>query len=188
MKLMMDTGFLRCGAMSDQLVNGANWVSPLLAKKAARASLKLGIPVSRARAMLSVGKSNGKPTRLLRSASVTNSSISLPVWRDKPRMMAPVAASTLTCTPPNTSNASGFRKAAIKPCGSAFMSKPIRSTDSFNMEWPKRYTTWANSATMEGSMSGEFENTNGLMAGCTARANSSNTMCWYCISVTKRPA
>ena len=26
------------------------------------------------------------------------------------------------------------------------------------------------------------------MLGCTARANSSKTMCWYCISVTNRPA
>ena len=29
---------------------------------------------------------------------------------------------------------------------------------------------------------------NGLIPGCTLRANSSNTRCWYCISVTKRAA
>ena len=40
-----------------------------------------GIPVSRPRARLMVARSSGRPSRLLRSASVTNSSISLPTWR-----------------------------------------------------------------------------------------------------------
>ena len=174
--------------MSDQLVNGSSWLSPVAAKNAARASLKLGMPVSRARAMFNVGKSSGKPTKLLRRASVTNSSISLPVWRVSPRMTAPVAAAVSTCTPPSVSNARGLRKAAINPCGSSVILKSSRSTDSFSIECPKRYTTCANSATMEGSISGELENMNGSMLGCTARANSSNTKCWYCISLTKRAA
>ena len=49
--------------------------------------------MSRPRARLMVARSSGRPSRLLRSALVTNSSISLPCWRVMPRMMAPAAIS-----------------------------------------------------------------------------------------------
>ena len=51
------------------------------------------MPASRPRAMLIAARSSGRPSRLLRSASVTNSSISLPTWRVTPRTMAPAASS-----------------------------------------------------------------------------------------------
>ncbi|MCY1425117.1 hypothetical protein D9M71_408990 [compost metagenome] len=57
-------------------------------------------------------RSSGRPSRLLRSASVTNSSISLPAWRVTPRTMAPAASSGLV---PLAAKASGLRKAAIRP-------------------------------------------------------------------------
>ena len=60
----------------------------------ARASFSEGTPVSRPRARLMVARSSGRPSRLLRSALVTNSSISLPTWRVMPRMMAPAAMSS----------------------------------------------------------------------------------------------
>ena len=43
-----------------------------------------------------VARSSGRPSRLLRSALVTNSSISLPTCRVMPRMMAPAAMSSST--------------------------------------------------------------------------------------------
>ncbi|MCY1218714.1 hypothetical protein D9M72_306630 [compost metagenome] len=45
--------------------------------------------------MLIAARSSGRPTRLLRRASVTNSSISLPTVRVTPRTMAPAAASAV---------------------------------------------------------------------------------------------
>ena len=50
-------------------------------------SLSGGTPASRARAMLIVGRSSGRPSRLLRRVSVTNSSSSLPTWSDEPMTM-----------------------------------------------------------------------------------------------------
>ncbi|MNE48240.1 hypothetical protein D3C80_1426900 [compost metagenome] len=114
------------------------------------------MPVSRPRAMFSAGRSSGRPSRLLRSASVTNSSISLPSWRVTPRMIAPAASSAVAPLP---ANASGLRKAAIRPsCWSGLSGSADtglndgskRSTVSVSIEWPKRYTTWANSARMAG--------------------------------------
>ncbi|MNG95547.1 hypothetical protein D3C79_545870 [compost metagenome] len=61
-----------------------------------------------------------------------------------------------------------------------------RSTVSVSIEWPKRYTVWANSATIEASRSTSYTwvgAKNRSTRGCTVRANSSNTRCWYCISV-----
>ncbi|MNG31422.1 hypothetical protein D3C84_1172140 [compost metagenome] len=62
---------------------------------------------------------------------------------------------------PLAANASGLRKASISPScwvGSAvppitLKSTSKRSTVSVSIEWPKRYTVWANSATIDGSIS-----------------------------------
>ena len=61
---------------------------------------------------------------------------------------------------------------------------------SVSIECPNRYTAWANSAVIAGLMSvwPNAKGSNGLIPGCTLRANSSNTRCWYSISVTKRAA
>ncbi|MCY1496690.1 hypothetical protein D9M68_306310 [compost metagenome] len=140
------------------------------------------MPVSRPRAMLMVARSSGRPSRLLRRASVTNSSISLPCWRVVPRMMAPAACSGVR---PLLANSSGLRKAATRPISLLAKLESRRSISSVSMEWPKRYTVWANSATMDGSMvpSNPLGARNASTKGCTLRANSSNTRCWYCISV-----
>ena len=155
----------------------------MAAKNCSRALLSDGTPVSRPRAILIAARSRGSPTRLLRKAPVTNSSISLPVCRVMPRMIEP-AMTSASALP----NSTGLRKASIRPMSLDCMSKLNRSTVSLSMEWPKRYTTWANSATMAASIS---------ISGCTMkisvngwilRTNSSNTRCWYCISLTKRAA
>ncbi|MNF74404.1 hypothetical protein D3C84_564340 [compost metagenome] len=123
-------------------------------KNSWRAALSDGTPVSRPRARLMVGRSSGRPSRLLRRASVTNSSISLPVCRVMPRTMAPAAWSALTVTVPvpllSWLNASGLRKASISPMELSLKFGSKRSTVSVSIEWPKRYTTWANSATIAG--------------------------------------
>ena len=49
------------------------------------------MPSLRARVMLIAGRSNGRPSRLLRRVLVTNSSISLPTWSDMPMMIAVAA-------------------------------------------------------------------------------------------------
>ena len=51
--------------------------------------------------MLIVGRSSGRPSRLLRRVSVTNSSISLPVWSEEPMktLPAPAAASSVPARP-----------------------------------------------------------------------------------------
>ena len=46
-----------------------------------------------------VARSSGSPSRLLRRALVTNSSISLPTWRVMPRMMLPAATLSATVWP-----------------------------------------------------------------------------------------
>ncbi|MCY1373295.1 hypothetical protein D9M68_615420 [compost metagenome] len=91
-------------------------------------------------------RSSGSPTRLLRKASVTNSSISLPTVRVRPRTMAPAASSALG---PLAAKARGLRNAAIKPIcwslvgcsGSAVTGLKLaskRSMVSVSIEWPKR--------------------------------------------------
>ena len=54
------------------------------------------MPSERPRAMLIVAKSRGRPSRLLRSVSVTNSSSSLPTSSDIPMMMLPAASSEVS--------------------------------------------------------------------------------------------
>ncbi|MCY1296700.1 hypothetical protein D9M69_371690 [compost metagenome] len=91
-------------------------------------------------------RSSGRPTRLLRRASVTNSSISLPTVRVSPRTMAPAASSALG---PLAAYARGLRKAAIRPIcwslvgcsGSTVTGLKLgskRSMVSVSIEWPKR--------------------------------------------------
>ncbi|MNI02684.1 hypothetical protein D3C73_555700 [compost metagenome] len=118
-----------------------------------------GIPVSRPRARLIAARSSGRPSRLLRSASVTNSSISLPTWRVMPRMIAPAATSASWSM---LAKASGFKNAWIRPIGAGSPSSLTKtcwncgsstSICSVSIECPKRYTTCANSATIEGSIS-----------------------------------
>ena len=47
-----------------------------------------------------MARSSGSPSRLLRRALVTNSSISLPTWRVMPRMMLPAATLSATVCDP----------------------------------------------------------------------------------------
>ncbi|MNZ44331.1 hypothetical protein D3C78_619610 [compost metagenome] len=111
--------------------------------------MRVGMPVSRPRARLIAARSSGRPSRLLRSASVTNSSISLPSWRVVPRTMAPAASSALS---PPSAKASGLRKASIRPISLDTKLGSRRSTVSVSIEWPKRYTVCANSARIAGLM------------------------------------
>ncbi|MNX70978.1 hypothetical protein BSF40_50270 [Pseudomonas sp. ACN5] len=140
MKLTSDSGCFRWSARSAQLMYGLSWLSPVDAYISRRASFKVGMPVSRPRARFRAGKSSGRPSRLLRKASVTNSSISLPTWRVTPRMIAPAASSAVAPLP---ANASGLRKAAIRPsCESGLFGSVSsglnagskRSTVSVNIE------------------------------------------------------
>ena len=125
--------------MSAQLWYGARAELPDSSKNARRAPLRPGMPVSRARAMLIVARSRGSPSRLLRSASVTNSSIWLPTWRDMPRTTAPAAWSgvNVPAVPP-LKNSGGSRKASMSPMSLLLPSAFFRATVSVSMEWPKR--------------------------------------------------
>ena len=85
------------------------------AKSCRRVSLSEGTPASRARAMLIEGRSSGRPSRLLRRVSVTNSSISLPVWSEEPSSTEPAPAPACTPDAPDRreslKNSGGFRNA-----------------------------------------------------------------------------
>ena len=85
MKLTSDSGCRMPSTKSAQLSYGRSAELLVSAKNSRRAAFSDGTPVSRPRAMLIAARSSGRPTRLLRSASVTNSSISLPTWRVMPR-------------------------------------------------------------------------------------------------------
>src|SRR4051812_376931 len=143
--------------------------------------------------MLIVGRSRGRPSRLLRRVSVTNSSSSLPTWSDDPMTMLPAACSGVYGVAVLLLKYSGgFRNALSSGSELSVVTKVAgsssrRATVSSSIECPNRYTACANSAGMAGLMSGWYT-WNGLTAGCTLRANSSNTRCWYSISVTKRAA
>jgi hypothetical protein len=89
--------------------------------------------------MLIVARSSGRPTRLLRSAPVTNSSISLPRWRVMPRTIEPAAASGESVLPaPSSLKASGFRNPSMSPMSASVPSAFVRATSSVSIEWPKR--------------------------------------------------
>ncbi|MNR22909.1 hypothetical protein D3C85_1398920 [compost metagenome] len=76
--MIIEAGFFRNDAKSPQLVYGLSSLFPVNSKNCSRAWFSVGMSVSRPRARFSAPRSNGSPTRLLRSASVINSSISLP--------------------------------------------------------------------------------------------------------------
>ena len=89
--------------------------------------------------MLIVARSSGRPSRLLRRAPVTNSSISLPTWRVMPRTIEPAAASGLSVPAgPPSLKASGLRKPSISPMSLSEPSAFLRATVSVSIEWPKR--------------------------------------------------
>ena len=96
MKLISDSGCLRLKLKSAQLSYGASAELFDAAKNERRAALSVGMPVSRARAMLSVARSSGRPSSLLRRASVTNSSSSLPTWRRHAAHESPAAWSAVS--------------------------------------------------------------------------------------------
>ena len=82
-----------------------------------------------------VARSSGNPSRLLRSALVTNSSISLPAWRVMPRMMAPAATSaSMGLLPPLFVNWTGLRKPSIRPIWSGVKDGSKRSIVSVSIE------------------------------------------------------
>src|SRR4051794_1764395 len=192
-KLIRDSGCLRCWPKSDQSVYGVSCPSFVLANNCRRRLLSGGTPASRARAMLIVARSRGRPSRLLRSVSVTNSSSSLPTWSDDPMTMLPAACSGVYGVAVLLLKYSGGVRKALSSGSELSVvarvagSSSRRATVSSSIECPKRYTACANSAGMAGLISGWYT-WNGLTAGCTLRANSSKTRCWYSISVTKRAA
>ena len=144
-------------------------------------------PASRPRAMLMAGRSSGRPSRLLRTASVTNSSISLPTWRVTPRTMAPVASSGVGPLAANCKRVEEGRDQADLRIGHGIESwDRDRSTVSGQhrvaeaidrvreLGDDRRHRSWCRN--LVGAR-------NSSTAGWTVRANSSNTRCWYCISV-----
>ena len=103
------------------------------------------MPVSRPRAMLSTARSSGVPSRLLRSASVTNSSIWLPTVRVTPRTMAPVASAGVGPLAAIRQRVEEGRDQAELLIGVGGFGSPTtlklgskRSTVSVSIEWPKR--------------------------------------------------
>ena len=102
-----------------------------------------GTPASRARAMFRAGRSSGRPSRLLRSVSVTNSSSSLPTCDEEPIATDPAAFSGVSGpADPPLKNSGGLRNAFSRgselsdfaPNGSTL----VRATVSSSMECPKR--------------------------------------------------
>ena len=93
------------------------------------------MPVSRPLAKLMVAKSKGKPNKLFRKDSVTNSSISLPTCLTIPAAMAPAAMFGVA---PLATNSKGFKKAWIKPISLVVPSALVLPIMSVNIVWPKR--------------------------------------------------
>ncbi|CAB4822208.1 unannotated protein [freshwater metagenome] len=91
MKLINDAGWRKARPKSIHDVYGATEVSPDSAEYERRAPFSEAIPVSRPRTRFSVARSSGRPSSRLRSVSVTNSSISLPIWYVMPRATEPAA-------------------------------------------------------------------------------------------------
>ena len=156
-------------------------------RTARRAALSDGTPVSRPRARLMVARSSGRPSRLLRSALVTNSSISLPTWRVMPRMMAPAAISASTVLPvPSFSNCDRVEEAldqadVVVGEGRDRSGRSSRSASSGRSGRPRGRTRRRSTDRWSTSKPSGTRKT--LMFGWILRANSSNTRCWYCISV-----
>ena len=117
MKLISDSGCFRCCTKSTQLMYGFMFgvadivvdgggveFTPRLVQRR-----DPGVATAREVEHREIER---QPNRLLRSASVTNSSISLPTVRVTPRTMAPTACSGVG---PLAAKASGLRKAAMSP-------------------------------------------------------------------------
>jgi hypothetical protein len=93
MKFTTEIWCFRPSPKSTQLEYGCSALSLVCRWISLRKLFSDGTPASRARVMLIVGRSSGRPSRLLRSASATNSSSSLPIWSDMPMAIAPAACS-----------------------------------------------------------------------------------------------
>ena len=83
---------------------------------------------------------------------MTNSSISLATSPMLPRTIAPAPWSAVIA--PLSVKAIGLRNASNRLRSFDVPSGIVRRTFSVSIECPNRYTTWANSATMAGSMVG----------------------------------
>ena len=92
MKFASDSGWRSELPKSNQFAYG-------LSSKSERTSFSDPIPESRPRAMLSVARSSGIPSRLLRRSLETNSSISLAVCPDMPLASPPTASCAVMCDP-----------------------------------------------------------------------------------------
>ncbi len=118
---------------------GASWPSWVVSKSWRRNTLSVGTPSERARAMLSVARSSGRPSRLLRSVSTMNSSISLPGWSDIPIRMPPAAFSEVSVAPlASRLNSGGLRKPSSSGREYCRPALSLRAMVSVSIEWPKR--------------------------------------------------
>ena len=168
---------------------GASWPSFVCAKICRRNSFSGGMPASRARVMLIVGRSSGRPSRLLRSVSVTNSSSSLPTWSDEPiddrasGLLGRQRAGGATVEVLRWVQERVEQRSRVVASRPRWSGRRRRRASSGRSGRPRA----ANSAWIAGLMSGVYT-WNGRIAGWILRANSSNTRCWYSISVTKRAA
>ncbi len=99
MKLTTESGCFSPWPKSTQLVYGFSEDSPVSAYNWVRRLLSEGTPVSCPRAMLRAARSRGRPSTLLRSVLVTNSSSSAPTWSVMPMAMLPAACSGVSVAP-----------------------------------------------------------------------------------------
>ncbi len=94
--------------------------------------------------MLIAARSMGRPSRLLRRVSVTNSSISLPTWSEDPISTLPAAcAGVRVPVAPPAKYSGGLRNAVSSGIESSVTaplagSSVFRATVSSSMEWPNR--------------------------------------------------
>src|SRR5262249_61644835 len=116
------------------------------------------MPSLRPRAMLIAGRSRGRPTRLLRTEEVTNSSSSLPTCLTRPLISVPAACGAVNDplvtplvgggSPGARLYDSGLRNALNRRIGtvvvvpSGFCIWPLRNSGS--IEAPSRHTVLAN--------------------------------------------
>ena len=124
---------------STQLVYGWSCESLVRLKSWRRNTFSAGTPSERARAMLTVARSSGRPSRLFRSVSVVNSSSSLPTWSDMPMMMLPAASAADSLPPaPLSVYDGGFRNPSSSEMSLWLPSVFSREIVSVSIEWPKR--------------------------------------------------
>src|SRR3982750_37908 len=84
MKLISDSWCLRPWPNSNHVAYGWNAEFLVWANSCLRAEFRLGMPSLRPRARLIAGRSSGRPTSVLRTDEVTNSSSSFPTCFDRP--------------------------------------------------------------------------------------------------------